>query len=144
MGRKWTVGGESPTALNALKHGLRAARILEEERQGYERALARFQTEYAPETSMEEILIRRLARLAVRLDRAGDLERAGFAQCFSGPPGEEEFNAAAFAAFQGTLARYELSIGRALVKCQHEIERLLRGRGVKVAGSLPIMVDFNW
>ena len=138
------MGGESPTALNALKHGLRSARVLEEEREGYEAALARFEAEYRPETAMEELLIRRLARLPVRLDRAGDLERVGFAQCFSGPEGQEEFNAEAPAAFQGTLARYELSIGRAVVKCQHEIERLLRGRGVKVAERLPIMVDFNW
>ena len=134
----------SPTALNALKHGLRCDRVLDEERESYEGLLARFLGEYWPQTAMEDILTRRLARLAVRLERAGELESRGFAECFSGPEGQEVFNPTAFAAFHGTIARYELSIGRALVKCQHELERLLRGRGVKVAESLPIMVDFNW
>ena len=77
------VNGRSPTALNALKHGLRENRALDEERNSYETALRSFQVEYSPQTGIEEILTRRLARL----DRAGELERRGFAQCFSGPPG---------------------------------------------------------
>ena len=81
------VNRRSPTALNALKHGLRENRALDEERNSYETALRSFQVEYSPQTGMEEILTRRLASLAVQLDRAGNLKRRGFAQCFSGPPG---------------------------------------------------------
>ena len=77
--------------------------------------------------------------MTVRLDRAGSLERALYAECYTA----EGFNQLAFERLAATVGRYERSIARALAKTSHELERLMDKRKGRPVPS-PGIVDFNW
>ena len=74
-------GGQTHNS-NALTHGLTSDKIFQAETATYEEYVRRFTEQYEPATAMEEVLIARLARIAVRLQRAGTIDFQAFAQCF--------------------------------------------------------------
>ena len=132
-----------PRAANAVTHGLTAEAVLESERKEYESTFAALQDTYEVKSAIEGAWLRRIARLIVRLDRAARIDAVTFAECFGGDAGEAGMSPLRFERFMATVARYELEIGRALAKAQHEFERLQRAtRGE--ASVAPIMVDFTW
>ena len=127
-------------AANAVGHGLTAARVLEEEREGCAVARRDLIEAYQPENSLEEALVDRLAHLVVRSRRSGELESRAFAAC-CGDSGE--VNWALFERMAQTVGRYDLAIGRALAKTKHELDRILQARSGEDMAP-PAVVDFNW
>jgi hypothetical protein len=126
--------------LNAVTHGLSARRILAEEQAAFADALDQLTATYAPASHVEQALVARLAHLCVRSDRALRLETAAYAECIrqDGTP-----NWAVFERLTGTIGRYDLQIGRALVKAKHELERIQAARGDGVVEA-PHAIDLNW
>ena len=133
-----------PRARNPVTHGLSASHVLETEQAEYDLALADLIEEHHPLGPVENALCKRMARLSVRLNRAGRVEAEAYAACFEvGAQGQIELNHLLFKQLVETIGRYELSMGRALAKTQHELERMLAKRqGENVC--LPAIVDFNW
>ena len=138
--------GLEPRTLNALTHGLTSARVLREEGAAFDRVLGRLVLEHDPRTVMEQALVRRIARMIVRLERAALVDAVTFANCFSEDPesGRDELNPVALEGLIATVNRYELAIGRALAKAHHELERLESRREPGAASVPPVIVDFNW
>ena len=141
-------GGQTHNS-NALTHGLTCDKIFQAETAAYEEYVRRFTEQYEPATAMEEVLIARLARSAVRLQRAGTIDFQAFAQCFC-PNGSNDDNgdwlswdALAFKALVDTITRYEMAIGRSLIKTKHELERTIASRKGEMVPA-PILVDFTW
>jgi hypothetical protein len=78
-----TPEGKARSAMNALKHGLRAEKyvtLLDEERDEFTKLEAALERELAPEGPLQSILARRIARAAWRLMRADRLETEVFAE----------------------------------------------------------------
>jgi hypothetical protein len=139
--RQVAEGGDlDPRSLNALKHGLTASRVLAAEEEAFAAALGSLREEAHPAGPHEEALVRRMAHLTVRLDRAGDLERALYARCHAE---DGAFNTLAFERLTATVGRYERAMARALAKTSHELERLQAKRAGEAVPS-PQIVDFNW
>jgi hypothetical protein len=78
-----TPEGKARSAMNALKHGLRAEKyvtLLDEEWDEFTKLEAALERELAPEGPLQSILARRIARAAWRLMRADRLETEVFAE----------------------------------------------------------------
>jgi hypothetical protein len=119
---------------------LTPARVLACEQGAFRTALHELTEYLAPHGGHEAALVRRLAHLIARFDRAGDLERALYADCYDD---DGSFNALLFERLRSTVARYERATARALAKTRHELERLELKRTGKAVPS-PQIVDFNW
>ena len=159
------IGGVDPRSMNAVRHGLTARRVLESEAEAYKAAFDALQRECGCTKVVELALLRRVAHLIVRLDRAALIDALSFAECFEDAPstgsGQGEgprrnpesaadapqtsaaFSHLRFDHLLATVARYELELGRALAKAQHELERLV-GAGPGVPEAPAHIVDFNW
>ena len=142
--------GVDPRALNALTHGLTSKHVLKAEIAAFDIALESLRKQHEPVGVCEEALMRRIARLVVRLERAAQIDALCFAQCFddrgdheSEPMSTGHFNHVKFQQFVETISRYELSIGRALAKCLHEFERLSMSRKGQEPSKV-IHLDLNW
>ncbi len=129
-----------PRSRNAVKHGLTARHVLDEEMEAYRAALAELQAQEEPEGPVEAALVERIAMLCVRVRRAAQIEAQAHARCY-GEDGSVDL--LAFQHVAGNIGRYELALGRALAKAQHELERLKHRRGI---GDDPgaTVIDFNW
>lgn len=128
---------------SAITHGLTAKAVLDCEEREYLETVEKLQRTFPCQTVIEEAWLRRIARLIVRLDRAARIDAACFAECFGAVSDERGMSALRFEHFVATVAKYEIAIGRALAKAQHEFERLQSAaRGEKAAA--PVMVDFTW
>ena len=134
---------------NALTHGLTAQRVLEAEREAYEQHHMKLELEYEPETAAERALVRRVARLIVRLDRAARVDAVAFANCWYDRPGADgddtgrDLDMRALHNHVQTIDRYERALGRALAKAIHELERLICARTGEAVVQ-PCVIDFNW
>ncbi len=73
-----TPAGKSKSSQNALTHGLtgQVRIVTQAEEDTLANLLESLTTEYAPRTAIEQILVRRLALLAIRLERAAGAEAA--------------------------------------------------------------------
>ena len=135
-----TVGALSdPRGLNAVSHGLTSRRVLEAEIASFQAAIDDLKAHYLPQGAVEGAFVERLAVLTVRLSRAGRVEREMHSLCYS----DGGFNQLAFERLVASAGRYELSIGRALAKTLHELERVQARREGEVQCE-PRIIDFNW
>ena len=127
-----------------MKHGLTARRVLQCEAEAFEAALTSLTEEWKPQGPVAESLCRRMAWLAVRLDRAGRLESEFYASCFEdAEDGEPTFNRIIFEHMINSIGRYEMALARSLAKTLHELERVSKGASGDPVCA-PTIVDFNW
>ena len=141
--------GGQPCNNNATRHSLTSHRIFEQENTLLKGYIARFTQDYDPVCAIEEVLVKRMARLAVQLERAGEIDFEAFAKCFVAHDSDVEgrtyvsWDALAFKALVDTITRYEMQIGRGLIKTKHELERTIASRKGEMVPA-PIPVDFTW
>jgi hypothetical protein len=149
----------SPTAENAVAHGLTSRRVLADERALYTQWLQRLTVELQPETNVEHMLVTRIAFIAVKMARIIRTDLDLFSLCWSGengtvPKGEQghaegegdagpTLDPGALSDTVPLLSRYDTSTYNAFVKALHELERQKDRRSGTKTLSVRV-VDVNY
>ena len=151
------------TRYNAVKHGLRAEGITElDNPDGFFDLYTRLETEFAPAGEIERLLVRHIALLTVRLQRAAMLE-AEFITAHINPPLTKteggpsvenllgrvvvldpglpaRLSAGAVDGLCNKFQRYESAVENKLYRAVHELERLQRLRAGEQLPA-PVVAD---
>lgn len=140
--------GKEMAAQNALRHGLRAERLVcfDEKVEDFAAALEALRTALAPADEFEEQLVERVALCAWRLRRASQVEAEMFNAFLDPKPRIHDtklasvFDCVPFT--MTTLSRYEASLDRALKTAHAMLERRqARRRGEPVLAPIEVHVE---
>ena len=155
-----TTEGKARSSRNALKHGLLARQILldddpHEDPADLDRLLNELVTDFAPETTVERLLVERIAACYWRLRRALRFETQAISKLRQGPQdvasqliqqiAQTEHDPLDYvlptASDLDKLIRYEAMIDRELNRAMNQLHRLQRARSSKPHPTNPDLQD---
>ena len=156
LGGVKTERGKAIVRFNARKHGILSSLISDYEKGIYDHYLNQLFEELQPATSLEEILVERIALYYLRLYRAGKAEKEYILTRLDPTDFESigDMDSLSSKGYKATLkyehierlyvvySRYETGIENRLYKAMHELERLQRMRmGESVFAPLAVDVQ---
>ncbi|MBP7936796.1 MAG: hypothetical protein KA354_19310 [Phycisphaerae bacterium] len=138
------------TSQNAVKHGLLAKRITDQDQSAYAEVLGHMLEHYRPVGPLERWLVEQISLLMVRIKRAAEIEKDCMAQLirdrvemledlrtytdscglprFVRTPIEDELTTEHIRTLNESVGRYETALENKLYRELHELERLQRQR----------------
>ncbi|MEI8229738.1 MAG: hypothetical protein WCG83_01210 [Candidatus Peregrinibacteria bacterium] len=146
--------GKMKVRFNARKHGILSRIISDYEEDIYQQYLDQLFEEYEPVTSLEEILVERIALSYLRLFRSGKaeneylrsrLEPSTLEKVGDGLSDDGYLPILKFGNIErlmGVYLRYETSIENRLYKALHELERIQRMRKGESVDA-PVVIDMQ-
>jgi hypothetical protein len=154
LGGVKTERGKAVVRFNARKHGILANLISDYEKGLYDHYLDQLFEELQPATTLEEMLVERIALFYLRLYRAGKAEKEFVMSCLDpdddglgftplGKQGYKPIVQPEHIERLGTVYhRYETNIENRLYRAMHELERLQRMR-VGESVFAPLAIDVH-
>jgi hypothetical protein len=136
-----TAKGKADASRNALKHGIFSSVLLliSDSRKRYDSLLSGLREHFKPETTIEEVLVEKLAVLIWRYRRLISTEKAEIKEGASPLQGETSISDSSIL---NRFPRYEASIERGFDRTLTQLERIQRmRRGQSVPP--PIKVDIS-
>jgi hypothetical protein len=139
-----TPEGKEISKYNALKHGILSNVLTDYDRDGFGELHKRLLEEFRPKSTIEALLVERIALYQIRLERAAKAETQKINIClrserfpdfgvYLGENGKEDtaprLESGEIEILEGIYLRYEKTLENRLYRALHELERIQRARG---------------